>query len=949
MVSVWGDKLNKKELERRRLVEEREAVCKEIESLITDVREAEEDYQEQGVEMQINLLQRVAELVKSNADYVSGLLAHKETPFAKVYNDNAKASDIPFTFEEPPPKSAHSGEDANEAAEDAKATPAHKTPAEAATENGGDHGVELAGDVVQERSHVSKKHQKRRRSKTSDGVRVKLSDLQMSHCNEQLLPLTTLLEGLEGLHVVGNVFMNNLLSAEAVHLCHDNDALKKSISLLRSAKKGLERDAVALRGVATYHTVTNYDLGRLIRLLEHCDASVRSMFDDQVRLNRWSNNFSEESALDLADTVDTMKRISMKFASLQVEGGRTVTLDDLNPATVTEQFDRAWISATDVAQLQGIPLEQLINLVLCCSPGTMPLYDLVLRTFFMTLEYYMSSGLFLERLMLRYCIVPDAALVRDLEKEAPVLLKRKHQTPVRKQVLKLLRYWLANFFFRDFFLNAANLQMVTNFIGHTVVPTGNKGEGQALLKLIEQAVEDNARAAEEREKQFREVEQEVEAEAGSVQKLRVYKPTITDNYLKNKLKSFVQEPVRPLAMVGLPAGESVVASALLLLEVDVQDLAHQITLMESKCYADIQIRELLQQVWNNKQRRDTAAPTLMWVFRHFNSVSRWIVDALLSEREARRRARVMRRVLLLAMHLLAMNNYNGLMEVMSGINSTAVDRLWATWHAVGPQLYAVKELLSTLTLSSLKMYRYQWSTTLAPCVPYIGLSLTDLTFFEDGNPSFLTAKKGNKQKLLNFQKFLKVEKTISGLLHYQDFPYSLPYCPKVYNPLADTLDQLARQPLSDEDTYERSTACEPQEVTQPFKKKLSALQTEFDISKPEEFIKEFHKLRQHVFLEKEVISVHPSPLTEAPVPIAKLPRHVRFSENPSDDPTLVRVLVDSSTLLDIAADLRDELPGKTCRWCAHSMLVLSLVLVARSLAHSFSLSLCPASRSRFLC
>jgi len=56
-----------------------------------------------------------------------------------------------------------------------------------------------------------------------------------------------------------------------------------------------------------------------------------------------------------------------------------------------------------------------------------------------------------------------------------------------------------------------------------------------------------------------------------------------------------------------------------------------------------------------------------------------------------------------------------------------------------------------------------------PCVPHIGLYLSDLTFIDEGNPDFLLI---DNHDHVNFDKFLLVAKVIGEIQLFQQVEYS---------------------------------------------------------------------------------------------------------------------------------------------------------------------------------
>jgi hypothetical protein len=117
--------------------------------------------------------------------------------------------------------------------------------------------------------------------------------------------------------------------------------------------------------------------------------------------------------------------------------------------------------------------------------------------------------------------------------------------------------------------------------------------------------------------------------------------------------------------------------------------------------------------------------------------------------------------------------FDSICSSSSGVNRACVRRLKKTWDEVGEEanttLKEMEELMSHrfsftsknvnllfnpciffsfhyFNSFSYKTYRMTLLEEDPPCVPYIGIYLSDLTFIEDGNPEFL------EDNLINFQK-----------------------------------------------------------------------------------------------------------------------------------------------------------------------------------------------------
>jgi son of sevenless-like protein len=79
------------------------------------------------------------------------------------------------------------------------------------------------------------------------------------------------------------------------------------------------------------------------------------------------------------------------------------------------------------------------------------------------------------------------------------------------------------------------------------------------------------------------------------------------------------------------------------------------------------------------------------------------------------------------------------------------------------------ELLSP-TSNYTNLRNYLKKSISPPCIPYIGVYLTDLTFLEDGNTDLL----GN---LINFDKRRRIATVISDIKQYQQAKYALAHEP----------------------------------------------------------------------------------------------------------------------------------------------------------------------------
>eukprot|EP00762_Andalucia_godoyi_P000953 ANDGO_03792.mRNA.1 Ras guanine nucleotide exchange factor A len=209
-------------------------------------------------------------------------------------------------------------------------------------------------------------------------------------------------------------------------------------------------------------------------------------------------------------------------------------------------------------------------------------------------------------------------------------------------------------------------------------------------------------------------------------------------------------------------------SVLVVEDVDPVEIARQMSLLEQEAYRRIRPEELLNTAWSKPKLRHRA-PTVSKMISRFNKISLFVARHIVSAEHLRLRAKRMAFWIRVADCLRTMSNFNSVLAVMSGLQLSAVHRLKFTKEEVPKKLLDVLNSLNALmeSNSSFKNYRSALHQCSPPCVPYLGVYLTDLTFIEDGNQDFLDAD----QKIVNWSKRMLVSSIISEVQQYQHTPY----------------------------------------------------------------------------------------------------------------------------------------------------------------------------------
>ena len=151
------------------------------------------------------------------------------------------------------------------------------------------------------------------------------------------------------------------------------------------------------------------------------------------------------------------------------------------------------------------------------------------------------------------------------------------------------------------------------------------------------------------------------------------------------------------------------------------------------------------------------------MIKQFNLSSNWVSCALVTQATLEGRISTLKKFIDLMSELEALNNFNGMMEVLSGINSSSVRRMKKTFKGLDAEYTKKFEKFENLLSHqfSYRGYRDHLHNINPPCVPYMGVYLTDLTFLMDGNPDNVD------DGLINFKKRRLIAEVIEEIHQYQ--------------------------------------------------------------------------------------------------------------------------------------------------------------------------------------
>ncbi|XP_061451581.1 ras-specific guanine nucleotide-releasing factor 1 isoform X2 [Rhineura floridana] len=229
------------------------------------------------------------------------------------------------------------------------------------------------------------------------------------------------------------------------------------------------------------------------------------------------------------------------------------------------------------------------------------------------------------------------------------------------------------------------------------------------------------------------------------------------------------------------------------------EIAEQLTLLDHLVFKTIPYEEFFGQGWM-KGEKNERTPYIMKNTKHFNDISNLIASEILHNEDLTARVSAIEKWVAVADICRCLHNYNAVLEITSAFNRSAIFRLKKTWMKVSKQTKALIDKLQRLVSSEgrFKNLREALKNCDPPCVPYLGMYLTDLAFIEEGTPNY------TEDGLVNFSKMRMISHIIREIRQFQQTAYKIEHQEKVTQYL---LDQSFV--MDEEGLYEASLWIEP--------------------------------------------------------------------------------------------------------------------------------------------
>ncbi|PRP86791.1 hypothetical protein PROFUN_05008 [Planoprotostelium fungivorum] len=263
-----------------------------------------------------------------------------------------------------------------------------------------------------------------------------------------------------------------------------------------------------------------------------------------------------------------------------------------------------------------------------------------------------------------------------------------------------------------------------------------------------------------------------------------------------------------------------------LLSIPPETIAEQMTLIDHGLFRMMEMKEFHGLPWSKKTKQHRA-PNVMNVIRRFNRVSLNMVGStIVHEQDIELRAMLVCHFIQVVEHLEELNSYNALLAIVLGLRTGFIGRLRTTWSKLDEEHQRkFQRLVDTYSPegSHLNLRQILRRRDISrPCIPYLGIYLSDLTIIEEIHPDRIG-------DLINFEKCGKVASVLKDILLFQKTPYSHLTRDKMVHALLH--GEKEEEPDEDE-CYKASLLVEPPTPKEPRRETLPSVQPPISPQKP---------------------------------------------------------------------------------------------------------------------
>ncbi|XP_072343502.1 rap guanine nucleotide exchange factor-like 1 [Scyliorhinus torazame] len=218
------------------------------------------------------------------------------------------------------------------------------------------------------------------------------------------------------------------------------------------------------------------------------------------------------------------------------------------------------------------------------------------------------------------------------------------------------------------------------------------------------------------------------------------------------------------SLVPPPAIERLIHEGPEINEMNMVEMANQITMFDWELFNCVHELELIHYVFRNESiRRRTA--NLELVLQRCSEVQHWVATEILMCERLGKRVQLLKTFINIAALCREKQNLFSFFAIIMGLCNAAVSRLCLTWEKLPAKCKKLFQKFESLTDPSRnhKSYRDAIARMNPPLIPFVPLLLKDMTFIHEGNKTILN-------QLVNFEKMHMVANAVRTMRRYRSTP-----------------------------------------------------------------------------------------------------------------------------------------------------------------------------------
>jgi son of sevenless len=169
-----------------------------------------------------------------------------------------------------------------------------------------------------------------------------------------------------------------------------------------------------------------------------------------------------------------------------------------------------------------------------------------------------------------------------------------------------------------------------------------------------------------------------------------FEALIQKSMIGNSLISNPVDPPKPKVNTISQTKENIFHHELFILDVDEEEIARQLSLIDYELFCVIRSEEFLNRNWDQTKTKHRA-PNIIRMIDHFNDISTWITSLIVTCPDVKERRNRLTKCLKLSQHLKDMNSFDSFHAVLNGLFDPTIRRLKHTIDGLPNTVKEVKQ------------------------------------------------------------------------------------------------------------------------------------------------------------------------------------------------------------------------------------------------------------------